>query len=559
VILLKLKGAQLILQCLKEQGVDTVFGYPGGAVIPLYDALYDEKEIVHVITAHEQGASHAADGYARATGKVGVVFATSGPGATNTVTGIATAFSDSIPMVVITGQVARPLLGRDSFQEVDITSITASITKKNYQVKSVEELPGTIEEAFYIAKDGRPGPVLIDIPKDVQLCTMEYNSEEKLQSMAACAADKKYAEGPSLEEAIKLINECKRPMIYAGGGIITAGASGTLMDFAEKIKAPVTTSLMGAGGFPYNHPLFTGMVGMHGSHSSNYGITHCDLLITLGARFSDRVASHIDSFAPDAKVIHIDIDASEIGKNVRVDVPIVGDLSEILPQIFEAVQEKKLSEWNEKINNWKEEYPLKDDHKGLSPQYILSKLFQLSEGKVVITTEVGQNQMWAAQYFTYTEPRSFISSGGLGTMGYGLGAAIGASFGNTGKKIVNVAGDGSFKMNSTELVTLARYKCPVVQLVFNNHALGMVRQWQEMFCNGRLSFTQLGEDVDFVKLGAAYGIKGIRVEKEDQVEEALRYALSLDEPIIVNCIINEENKVLPMVAPGAPIHEIIYK
>ena len=556
---MKLKGAQLILQCLKEQGVDTVFGYPGGAVIPLYDALYDEKEIVHVITAHEQGASHAADGYARATGKVGVVFATSGPGATNTVTGIATAYSDSIPMVVITGQVARPLLGRDSFQEVDITSITASITKKNYQVKNVEELPLIIEEAFYIAKEGRPGPVLIDIPKDIQLCTMEYNVDEKVKSMGACAADKKTIEESSLTAAIKLINESKRPMIYAGGGIIIAGVSDTLVKFAEKIKAPVTTSLMGTGGFPYNHPLFTGMVGMHGSHSSNYGITQCDLLITLGARFSDRVASHIETFAPEAKVIHVDIDSYEIGKNVRADVPVVGDLKEVLGQICSTVEEKPLSEWNERINKWKEEYPLRDDHKGLSPQFILNKLFELSEGKAIITTEVGQNQMWAAQYYTYTAPRSFISSGGLGTMGYGLGAAIGASFGRTGKKVVNVAGDGSFKMNSNELVTLARYKCPVIQLVFNNHALGMVRQWQQMFCNGRLSFTQLGEDVDFVKLGEAYGIKGIRVENEEQVEEALKQALSLNEPIIVECIINEENRVLPMVAPGAPINEIIYE
>ncbi|WP_163191615.1 biosynthetic-type acetolactate synthase large subunit [Clostridium thermarum] len=554
---MKLKGAQLILQCLKEQGVDTVFGYPGGAVIPLYDALYDEKEIVHVITAHEQGASHAADGYARTTGKVGVVFATSGPGATNTVTGIATAFSDSIPMVVITGQVARPLLGRDSFQEVNITSITSSITKKNYQVKNIEEIPEIIKEAFYIAKEGRPGPVLIDIPKDVQLCTMEYVPGNRLKSMAGSAADVKIFDETSLDKAIKLINESKRPIIYAGGGVIIAGVSDKLVEFAEKIKAPVTTSLMGIGSFPYNHPLFTGMVGMHGSHSSNYGVTHCDLLIALGARFSDRVASHIDTFAPEAKIIHVDIDADEIGKNVRVDAPIIGDLREVLPQLSGSVREKSLSEWNERINRWKEEYPLKYNHKGLSPQYILNKLFELSEGKVIITTEVGQNQMWAAQYFTYTEPRSFISSGGLGTMGYGLGAAIGASFGKTGKKVVNVAGDGSFKMNSAELVTLARYNCPVIQLVFNNHALGMVRQWQEMFCNGRFSFTQLGEDVDFVKLGEAYGIKGIRVEKEEQVEEALSYALSLNGPIIVNCIINEENKVLPMVAPGAPIHEII--
>lgn len=553
-----LKGAQLILQCLKEQGVDTVFGYPGGAVIPLYDALYDEKEIVHVITAHEQGASHAADGYARATGKVGVAIATSGPGATNTVTGIATAFSDSIPMVVITGQVARPLLGRDSFQEVSITSITASITKKNYMVKSIEELPEVIEEAFYIAKEGRPGPVLIDVPKDIQLASMEYNTLEKKQCLSTCAADKRAVDEVMLEEAVKLINNSKKPMIYAGGGIIISGASKELVEFAEKIMSPVTTSLMGTGGFPKDHTLFTGMVGMHGSHCSNYGITQCDLLITLGARFSDRVASHIDSFAPEAKVIHVDIDKTEIGKNVRVDVPIVGDLSDVLTELIEKVEKKWYSQWNEQIECWKKEYPLKDEHKGLRPQFVFDKLFELTDGEAIVTTEVGQHQMWAAQFYTYKKPRTFISSGGLGTMGYGLGASIGASFGNTGKKVVNVAGDGSFKMNSTELATLSKYKCPIVQLVFNNSALGMVRQWQEMFCNGRFSFTLQSRDVDFVKLGEAYGIQAVRVESEDQVEETLRYALSLQEPIIIECIVHEENKVLPMVAPGAPIHEIIY-
>lgn len=556
---MKFKGAQLILQCLKEQGVDTVFGYPGGAVIPLYDALYDEKEIVHIITAHEQGASHAADGYARATGKVGVVFATSGPGATNTVTGIATAFSDSIPVVVITGQVARPLLGRDSFQEVNITDITASITKRNYQVKSIEELPGIIEEAFYVAKEGRPGPVLIDIPKDIQLAAIEYTPRDKKASPSLPVSDISHLGRESIDKAIELINNSKQPMIYAGGGIIISESSRELMELAEKLNAPVTTSLMGIGAFPYTHPLFTGMVGMHGSHSSNYGITNCDLLIALGARFSDRVASHIGSFAPKAKIIHVDIDASEIGKNVRVDVPLLGDLKCVLNELIDKVDEKPSSKWNMQVEKWKEQYPLKDDHKTLSPQSILSKLYELTDGQTIITTEVGQNQIWAAQYYTYVSPRTFISSGGLGTMGYGLGAAIGACFGNTGKRIVNIAGDGSFKMNCNELATLSRYKCPVIQMVFNNHALGMVRQWQEMFCHGRFSFTILGDDVDFIKLGEAYGVKGVRIEREEQVEEALQYALSLNEPVIVECIINEEDKVMPMVAPGAPINEIIYE
>ncbi|HCW04800.1 MAG TPA: biosynthetic-type acetolactate synthase large subunit [Clostridium sp.] len=554
---MKLSGAQLILQCLKEEGVDTIFGYPGGAVIPLYDALYDEKEIIHIITAHEQGASHAADGYARSTGKVGVVIATSGPGATNTVTGIATAYSDSIPMVVITGQVARSLLGRDSFQEVDITDITASITKKNYQVKSIEELPEIISEAFYIAKEGRPGPVLIDIPKDIQQEFMDYKAEEKKKGNFPQNDKTKAIDSKEIEAAAKLINESKKPMIYAGGGVIIAEASKALVELAEKIKAPVTTSLMGTGGFPNNHPLFTGMVGMHGCHSSNYGITKCDLLITLGARFSDRVASHIETFAPHAKIIHVDIDQKEIGKNVRVDAPIIGDLKDILPKLIELVEERPLSQWNEQIDQWKEQYPLKDKHKGLSPKYVLNKLYDLTQGDIIISTEVGQNQVWAAQYYTYTEPRSFISSGGLGTMGYGLGAAIGASLGNPGKKVVNVAGDGSFKMNSNELATLSKYKPSVIQLVFNNHALGMVRQWQELFCNSRFSFTLLGDDVDFVKLGEAYGIKAIRISSNDQVEGALKEALDFEGPVILECVINEENMVLPMVAPGAPIDQIV--
>ena len=519
--------------------------------------MYDEKEIIHIITAHEQGASHAADGYARSTGKVGVVIATSGPGATNTVTGIATAYSDSIPMVVITGQVARSLLGRDSFQEVDITDITASITKKNYQVKSIEELPEIISEAFYIAKEGRPGPVLIDIPKDIQQEFMDYKAEEKKKVNFPQNDKTKAIDSKEIEAAAKLINESKKPMIYAGGGVIIAEASKALVELAEKIKAPVTTSLMGTGGFPNNHPLFTGMVGMHGCHSSNYGITKCDLLITLGARFSDRVASHIETFAPHAKIIHVDIDQKEIGKNVRVDAPIIGDLKDILPKLIELVEERPLSQWNEQIDQWKEQYPLKDKHKGLSPKYVLNKLYDLTQGDIIISTEVGQNQVWAAQYYTYTEPRSFISSGGLGTMGYGLGAAIGASLGNPGKKVVNVAGDGSFKMNSNELATLSKYKPSVIQLVFNNHALGMVRQWQELFCNSRFSFTLLGDDVDFVKLGEAYGIKAIRISSKRSGGRGIKGSFRLWKDHYMECVINEESMVLPMVAPGAPIDQIV--
>lgn len=554
---MKLNGAQLILQCLKEQEVELIFGYPGGAVIPLYDALYDERELRHIIFAHEQGATHAADGYSRSTGKVGVVIATSGPGATNTVTGIATAFRDSVPMVVITGQVGQSLLGRDSFQEIDIVSITASITKKNYLVDSIESIPTIIKEAFYIAKSGRPGPVLIDIPKNLQLLTFEYEKENYSEEEAC---EKGFdLDKNSIKEAAKLIIESKKPMIYGGGGVIISGASSQLVEFAERTNAPVTTSLMGTGGFPNDHPLFTGMVGMHGTHSSNYGITNCDLLIAVGARFSDRVASHVDSFAPKAKIIHIDIDPKEIGKNIRVDVPILGDIKDILKELLLHIDRKENTDWFQQIQSWKKEYPMDFEFKGLDPKYIMNKLSELTNGDVIITTEVGQHQMWACQYYSYTKPRTFITSGGLGTMGFGLGAAIGASLGNPNKRVINIAGDGSFKMNCNELSTLARHKCPIIQLVFNNHSLGMVRQWQEMFCNERFSFTQLGEDVDFIKLGKAYGIKGIRVTNAHELDEALDYSLSLREPVIIDCIIDETNKVLPMVAPGAPIDEIIYK
>lgn len=551
---MKVTGAKVLLECLKEFDVDTIFGYPGGAVIPIYDAIFDEKEITHVLTAHEQGATHAADGYARATGKVGVVIATSGPGATNTVTGIATAYSDSIPLVIITGQVARDLIGRDSFQEVNITDITSVITKKNYKVKNVECLPGTIREAFKVATSGRPGPVLIDIPKDVQTSLFDY---EPLKNETVQADDKSSSPIVDCREAIDAINNCKKPVIYAGGGVCISGASHELLEFAEKLKAPVTCSLMGLGSFPGNHPYFTGMVGMHGTHCSNFAVTNCDLLIAVGARFSDRVASDRNSFAANAKVIHIDIDPREFGKNVSAEIPLCGDVKEILINLNKSVNTKKLSSWNIQIDQWMQEYPERYTNGGLSPQVVLKKLNELTDEDTIITTEVGQHQIWTAQYFKFNKPRTLISSGGMGTMGFGLGAAIGASFGCKNSRIINIAGDGSFKMNSTELATVARYNLPVIQIVFNNHALGMVRQWQDMFCKGRLSFTGYEEDVNFVKLADAYGIKGIKVTNEDEVEEAMTYALSLKEPVLIECVIDEQDKVFPMVAPGAPIDKII--
>ncbi|MEL7597879.1 MAG: biosynthetic-type acetolactate synthase large subunit, partial [Clostridiaceae bacterium] len=450
---------------MKSLGVDTIFGYPGGAVLPIYDVLYHEKEIKHILTAHEQGAAHAADGYARATGKVGVVLVTSGPGATNTVTGIATAYRDSIPMVIFTGQVAQSYIGKAAFQEVDITGITLPITKKNYLVKDVKQLPQIIEEAFRIAKEGRPGPVLVDIPKDVQTAELDYKPE-KLKEEVKFESNSSYESQfmDQLNEAVNAINSSKKPVIYAGGGVITAQASKDLLNFAEKIKSPVTCSLMALGAFPGNHEYFMGMVGMHGTRCSNYAVTNCDLLIAIGTRFSDRVIGNVEGFAPDAKIIHIDIDDSEIGKNVDVDIPLKGDVKDVLGALIDRVNEKNENEWNSQIQHWKYMYRLGCNiGKKLNPSYILDKLYELTQGDCIITTEVGQNQIWAAQYFKYMEPRTFISSGGLGTMGFGLGASIGAAVAQTQKKVINVAGDGSFKMNSHELVTVARYNLPIIQ------------------------------------------------------------------------------------------------
>lgn len=556
---MKLSGAKILLESLKGLGVDTIFGYPGGAVLPIYDALYDEKEINHILTAHEQGAAHAADGYARATGKVGVVLVTSGPGATNTVTGIATAFRDSVPIVVITGQVSQAQIGTAAFQEVDILGITTTITKKNFMIKNVKEVPFVVNEAFKIANEGRKGPVVIDIPKDVQIAQTEYESY-MLDIGGNLGADSffNYKFGKNIDKAVELINASKRPIIYAGGGIISSGANREILDFSQKIKSPVTCTLMALGGFPGNHKYFTGMSGMHGTRCSNYAITKCDLLIAIGARFSDRVTSKVDGFAPGAKIIHIDIDESEIGKNVRVDVPIKGDLKEVLQLLTEAVEEKFEGEWNFQVQEWKEKYPLTYNKNGvLSGEYVIEKLHELTKGKCILCTEVGQNQIWAAQYFKYLEPRTFISSGGLGTMGFGLGAAIGAYFGGTGKKVINIAGDGSFKMNSTELATVSRYNIPIIQIVLNNSCLGMVRQWQELFYKGRFSYTLFEKDVDFVKLGEAYGIKSVKITRNDEVEEILKYALELNEPIIIECEINTSENVFPIVPPGELINNMI--
>ncbi len=552
---MKLKGAQVLVECLREQGVNIVFGYPGGAVLPIYDALYDVKDIKHILTAHEQGASHAADGYARATGKVGVVIATSGPGATNTVTGIATAYMDSVPMVVFTGQVASSLIGRDSFQEVDITGITSPITKHNYIVKDVSQLPHVIRQAFDIARSGRPGPVLIDIPKDVQTAEVDYEPFEIKQ-------DKPF-KGESIpadvmDKAIAAIDGCKKPVIYAGGGINIAGANEKLLKFAELIKAPVSCSLMGMGAFPGTHPYYMGMVGMHGTRYSNYAFSNCDLLIAVGARFSDRVISDVEKFAPKARIIHVDIDPAELGKNVSTHIEICGDVGQVLDIFNEKIKEKQESAWNNQVEKWKKEYPLSYKTNGtLSPQYVIEKLYELTEGQAIISTEVGQNQMWAAQFYKFTKPRTFISSGGLGTMGYGLGASIGAALGRPDKRVVNIAGDGSFRMNSTELATISKYRIPIIQLVLNNHSLGMVRQWQDLFFDKRYSYSQLSQEVDFVKLAEAYNIKAFRIEKNDQVKQVLSKALELNDPVLIECDIHPDDKVYPIVPPGAGIDELI--
>ncbi|MDE6208338.1 MAG: biosynthetic-type acetolactate synthase large subunit [Lachnospiraceae bacterium] len=549
---MQLTGSEIIIECLKEQGVDTVFGYPGGCILNVYDALYKHQdEIKHILTSHEQGASHAADGYARATGKVGVCMATSGPGATNLVTGIATAYMDSIPMVAITANVANPLLGRDSFQEIDITGVTMPITKHNFIVKKASDVADTLREAFYIAASGRPGPVLVDFTKDATADLADY----KKQSPKPVTKAKTDVNEEDIEKVVKLINKSKRPYIFIGGGIIASDAENELKEFADLVDAPVCDSLMGKGAFDATSPRYTGMIGMHGTKTSNYGVTQCDLLIAIGVRFSDRVIGNVKKFAKNAKIVHIDIDAAEINKNVRTDASIVGDAKEILAILNSKVSKSEKPEWNATIAEFKEKYPLSYSQNGLTGPFIMETLYKVTNGDAIITTEVGQHQMWAAQFYKYTKPRTFISSGGLGTMGYGLGASIGAKLGAPEKLVFNIAGDGCFRMNMNEIATATRYNIPIIQIVVNNHVLGMVRQWQTLFYEKRYSNTILNDAVDFVKLSEAMGAVAFRVTKKEELEETIKKAIELNRPVVIDCIIDEDDKVFPMVAPGAAISE----
>lgn len=546
-----LTGAEIVVECLKEQGVDTVFGYPGGTILNVYDALYKHSnEINHILTSHEQGAAHAADGYARATGKVGVCLATSGPGATNLVTGIATAYMDSVPMVAITCNVNLPALGKDSFQEVDIAGVVMPITKHSYIVKDVSILADTLRKAFTIAGSGRPGPVLVDITKDVTANTYEY--EKKVP--VAKEKQARYTE-TELQNAVELIQNAKKPFIYVGGGAVISGAYQEVREFAQKVDAPVCDTLMGKGVYDGHDDRYTGMIGMHGTKTSNFGVSECDLLIALGARFSDRVVGNPKKFAENAKVLHIDIDAAEINKNIKTDVSIVGDLKEVLSKLNRQLTKQSHPEWMEHIADMKEKYPLNYDDSVLSCPYIMEEIDRVTKGEALITTDVGQHQMWAAQYYKYSMPRTFLSSGGLGTMGYGLGACIGAKMGQPDKICINIAGDGCFRMNMNELATASRYNIPIIQVVINNHVLGMVRQWQTLFYGQRYSQTVLNDKVDFCKVAEGLGCEAICVTKKEEVAPAIEKAIALKKPVLLNCIIPEDDKVFPMVPAGAPISE----
>ena len=548
----QLTGAEIVIECLKEQGVDTVFGYPGGAILNVYDALYKHSnEIKHILTSHEQGAAHAADGYARATGKVGVCFATSGPGATNLVTGIATACMDSIPIVAITCNVGVSLLGKDSFQEIDIAGITMPITKHNYIVKDVRQLADTIRKAFQIAKSGRPGPVLIDIPKDVTANVTEY--ERKM--IEPYKPDTSHISEKEIDTAVEMIRKSKRPYIFVGGGAILSGASEELKEFVDKVDAPVTDSLMGKGAFPGTDVRYTGMLGMHGTKTSNFGVSECDLLIVIGARFSDRVTGNTKSFAKYAKILQFDVDPAEMDKNVLITAGVTGDIRETLKRVNEKLESQSHSEWLEKIQAYKSMYPLKYHPEALSGPFVIEEIYRQTKGDAVIVTEVGQHQMWAAQYYKYTKPRTLLTSGGLGTMGYGLGAALGAKSGCPDKTVVNIAGDGCFRMNMNEIATAVRHQIPIIEVVINNHVLGMVRQWQNLFYEQRYSATVLNDGVDFVKLAEAMGAVGIRAVTQDEFRKAFSEALQLGKPVLIDCIIDSDDKVWPMVAPGAAISE----
>ena len=550
---MKLNGSEIVIECLKEQGVDTVFGYPGGTILNVYDALYKHSsEINHILTSHEQGAAHAADGYARATGKVGVCMATSGPGATNLVTGIATAYMDSIPMVAITANVAVPLLGRDSFQEIDIAGVTMPITKHNYIVKDVTKLAQTIRDAFRIAKEGRPGPVLVDITKDVTAAETEYTPEKPWPVERST----EYIRDEDLDQAIEMINHSKKPFVFVGGGAVTSGASAELMEFVKKVHAPVADSLMGKGAFDGTDELYAGMLGMHGTKAANLGVTHCDLLITIGARFSDRVTGNTSRFAKNAKIIQIDVDPAEINKNVMVDCSIIGDVKEVLKRLNTRVEDHDHSEWLKSVHDITVKHPLKYAPDGLTGPFVVEEIYRVTRGEAIITTDVGQHQMWAAQYYRYKNPRTFLSSGGLGTMGYGVGAAIGAKMGQPDKTVINIAGDGCFRMNMNEIATAARYNIPIIQVVINNHVLGMVRQWQTLFYDKRYSQTILNDQVDFVKVAEALGAVGIRVTKKQEMGPALEKAIALGRPVVIDCMIDCDDKVFPMVAPGKNLEDV---
>ena len=547
---MQLTGAQIVMECLKEQGVDTVFGYPGGAILNVYDELYKNKDAIrHVLTSHEQGAAHAADGYARSTGKVGVCFATSGPGATNLVTGIATAYMDSVPLVAITCNVTVPLLGKDSFQEIDIAGITMPITKHNFIVKDVTKLADTIRRAFTIAKKGRPGPVLVDIPKDVTALKTEY--EPKKPEPIARVSETITSE--DLEVALEMLQKAEKPYIFVGGGAVISGASEELKEFVHKMDAPVCDTLMGKGAFDGTNDLYTGMLGMHGTKTSNFGVSDCDLLVAIGVRFSDRVLGNASKFAKQAKILQFDVDPAEINKNIRVDACVIGDVKEILTRVNERLPQQNHNAWISHVLDYKVKFPLKYASQGISGPYIMEEIYRKTNGDAIIVTEVGQHQMWAAQYYKYKNPRTFLTSGGLGTMGYGLGAAIGAQIANPDKQVINIAGDGCFRMNMNELATAVREQLPLIEVIVNNHVLGMVRQWQNLFYEKRYSATVLDDGVDFVKLAEAMGATGYRATSREEFETVFQKALESKTPVLIDCIIDSDDKVWPMVAPGEAI------
>ena len=550
---MQLTGSEIVIECLKEQGVDTVFGYPGGAILNVYDALYKHRsEIRHILTSHEQGASHAADGYARATGKVGVCLSTSGPGATNLVTGIATAYMDSVPLVAITCNVGVSLLGKDSFQEIDITGITMPITKHNYIVKDVNDLADTIRKAFDIARSGRPGPVLIDIPKDVTAEKAEYIKTEPIMTKKSNVEIKE----EDIDLAVSMIEKSEKPFIFVGGGTVISNANQELMQFVNLVDAPVTDSLMGKGAFPGTDERYTGMLGMHGTKASNYGVSECDLLVVIGARFSDRVTGNTAKFAKNAKILQIDIDPAEMNKNVLITAGVVGDIAEVLSKINSKLKQQSHTEWIEKIKDYKQKYPLKYHEAGLTGPFIIEEIYRQTNGEAIITTEVGQHQMWAAQYYKYSEPRTLLTSGGLGTMGYGLGASLGAKVGCPDKTVINIAGDGCFRMNMNEIATAVRHQIPIIEVVINNHVFGMVRQWQNLFYEERYSATVLNDSVDFVKLAEAMGAKGICATSREEFKSAFEEALKANVPVLIDCQIDCDDKVWPMVAPGKAISDV---